>query len=54
MKIIRVDGKAFLEIGSAQIALKDYKISSSMQDGTELEVVISINDGVMEFETQAN
>lgn len=54
VSIYKVDESSFLKIGSESIEVKDYKISSSMQGGTELEVVIPVNDSVMEFSTSTS
>lgn len=51
MKLIRVDEKAYLEIGETALEIKGYKISSSMHGGTELELMIQLDDSVMKFET---
>lgn len=40
--------------GCQQIPVKDYKISSSMNGTTELEIKIEIEKGIMEFATSTN
>lgn len=54
VSIYRIDGASILGIGKEQIPIKDYKITSSMQGGTELEVVIKLDGKIMEFETSAS
>jgi len=48
-EIFRIDNRAFLRLGESTAEIKDYKISSSMHGGTELEVIIPINGDVTEF-----
>ena len=40
-------------IGSESIEVTDYKISSSMRGGTELEVKIRLDEDITEFVTSA-
>lgn len=54
LSIQKVDERSILKIGDESIEIKDYKISSSMRGGTELEVVIPVGCNVMEFSTSAN
>lgn len=54
ISIQKVDSRSFLKIGSESIEVKDYKISSSMQGGTELEVVITVDGNIMEFSTSTS
>ena len=48
-----VDDIAVLKIGDESFRVKDYKISSSMHGGTELEVTICMDGGISVFETSA-
>lgn len=54
ISIQQIDSVSILIIGKEQIPIKDYKISSSMQSGTELEVVIKLDGSVMEFSTSTS
>lgn len=49
--IKRIDGRAFLKVGNEVVELKDYKISSSMTGGTELEISILLHEDISEFVT---
>lgn len=51
IKIDKVDNRYCLQIGSEVIEIEDFKISSSAQNGTELEVKIRCQDIIMEFAT---
>ena len=53
LSIRRIDSRAFLGVGSELIEISDYKISSSMQGGTELEITIPYHENIMEFSTSA-
>lgn len=53
LSIQKVDERSILKIGDESIEITDYKISSSMRGGTELEVVIPVCCSVMEFSTSA-
>lgn len=53
IKISRVDGRALLSVDGKCMEIKDYKISSSMHGGTELEVIIFLTDSITEFSTSA-
>ena len=52
--ITSLDGLVVLDINGETVPIKDYKISSSMRGGTELEVVIKLDGNIMEFATSAN
>lgn len=52
VELFRAGGRAFLKIGAESVEIKDYKISSSMHSGTELEVLIKLNSEFMEFLAQ--
>lgn len=54
ISIQKVDKCSILKIGNESIEVKDYKISSSMQGGTELEIVIPIKGNIMEFSTSTS
>jgi hypothetical protein len=54
LSIQKVDERSILKIGNESIEIKDYKISSSMRDGTELEIVIPVKGNIMEFSTSTN
>ena len=54
LSIQKVDERSILKIGNESIEIKDYKISSSMRDGTELEIVIPVEGNIMEFSTSTN
>lgn len=54
LSIQKVDERSILKIGSESIEIKDYKISSSMRGGTELEIVIPIKGNIMEFSTSTS
>ena len=47
LSIQKVDERSILKIGNESIEIKDYKISSSMRDGTELEIVIPVKVNIM-------
>lgn len=50
--VYRIGSRAFLKIGESSVEVSDYKISSSMHSGTELEVTFHITDGeITEFLT---
>ena len=49
IEILHVDNRTFLRVGESSVEVKDYKISSSMHGGTELEVVIPMNSELTEF-----
>lgn len=49
LSIQKIDSRSFLKVGSETVEIQEYKISSSMRGGTELEVVIPVSDSVMEF-----
>lgn len=53
ISIERIDGRAVLNVGSESIEVTDYKISSSMRGGTELEVKIRLDEDITEFVTSA-
>lgn len=53
VKIFHIGSRAFLKVGESSVEVKDYKISSSMHDGTELEVIIPLNGEVTEFLSSA-
>ena len=54
VSIKRLGSRAFLEIGNSSVEIQDYKISSSMQGGTELEMIFEIKSSeIMEFELEA-
>lgn len=48
-----IGGRAILEVDGKGIEIKDYKITSSMQGGTELEVVIPLVGSITEFSMSA-
>ena len=50
----KVDERSILKIGDESIKITDYKISSSMQGGTELEIVIPVKGNIMEFSTSTS
>ena len=53
ISIKRIDEKVIADIkGVAEV--KDYKIISSAEDGTELTVTIKINSKMEEFDLSAN
>lgn len=54
LSIQKVDERSILKIGNESIEIKDYKISSSMRNGTELEIVIPVKGNIMEFSTSTN
>lgn len=54
ISIQKIDGRTFLIVKNESIELKDYKISSSMQGGTELEILIHVNDVNTIFSSSAN
>ena len=54
LSIQKVDERSILKIGNESIEIRDYKISSSMRDGTELEIVIPVKGNIMEFSTSTN
>lgn len=54
LSIQKVDERSILKIGDESIEIKDYKISSSMRGGTELEIVIPVKGNIMEFSTSTN
>ena len=54
LSIQKVDERSILKIGNESIEIKDYKISSSIRDGTELEIVIPVKGNIMEFSTSTN
>lgn len=54
LSIQKVDERSILKIGSESIEIKDYKISSSMQGGTELEIVIPVKGNIIEFSTSTS
>lgn len=54
ISIQKVDKCSILKIGNESIEVKDYKISSSMQGGTELEIVIPVKGNIMEFSTSTS
>lgn len=54
LSIQKVDERSILKIGDESIEITDYKISSSMRGGTELEVVIPVCCSVMEFSTSTS
>lgn len=47
--IVHVGERAFLKVGELSVEVKDYKISSSMHSGTELEVILPVKGEIMEF-----
>ena len=49
ISILKIDGNSLLKIGSETVKVQDYKISSSMRGGTELEIIIHVDDNIMEF-----
>lgn len=49
VEILHMDDRAFLKIGESTVEVKDYKISSSVHNGTELEVVIAMHSELTEF-----
>lgn len=49
VEIFHTGSRAFLKVGESSIEVKDYKISSSMHGGTELEVIIPLNGDFTEF-----
>lgn len=53
ISISRTDDVAVLQVGDVVMEIKDYKISSSMHGGTELEVIIPLTDSITEFSTSA-
>lgn len=54
ISICKLGGHAILKIGDEAIAVKDYKISSSMYGRTELEVVFEFDSKITEFSTEAS
>lgn len=54
ISIQKIDGRTFLIVKNESIELKDYKISSSMQGGTELEILIHVDDVNTIFSSSAN
>lgn len=54
ISVQKTDGRAFLVVGNQSIELKDYKISSSMRGGIELEAVIFLDDSITIFSSSAN
>ena len=54
LSIQKVDERAILKIGDESIEIKDYKISSSMRGGTELEVIFEFDAEFTEFLSKAN
>ena len=51
ISVSKIEGRCCLHIGNEDIPVNDYKISSSMQGGTELEIIIQCDDEIMEFST---
>ena len=51
--ICKFHDKIILKIGTETIPVKDYKITSSMHNGTGLVVTIQSHDSIMEFVTSA-
>ena len=54
ISIQKIDGRSFLVVKNESLELKDYKISSSMQGGTELELLIHVDDIKTIFSSLAN
>lgn len=54
ISIQKIDGRSFLVVKNESLELKDYKISSSMQGGTELELLIHVDDIKTIFSSSAN
>ena len=54
VSIQKVDECSFLQIGNESVEIKDYKITSSMREGTELVVVIHVEGNIMEFSTSTS
>lgn len=54
ISIQKIDGRSFLAVKNESIELKDYKISSSMQGGTELALLIHVDDVNTIFSSSAN
>lgn len=54
ISIQKIDERSFLTVKNESIELKDYKISSSMQGGTELEILIHVDDVNTIFSSSAN
>ena len=54
LKVSIFGSRAFLLVDDTSIEISDYKISSSMQGSTELEIKISVSDvEFSEFELEA-
>ena len=52
--VLQKDGdKLFLMIGNTGLLIDDYKISSSAQEGTELDIKIRCKEAIMEFALSA-
>ena len=51
--IAKDEDRCFLQIGNENIEIKDYKISSSMQGGTELEIKMKFQNNMLRFLTSA-
>lgn len=54
ISIQKIDERSFLVVKNESLELKDYKISSSMQGGTELEILIHVDDVNTIFSSSAN
>lgn len=40
ISIQRIDSRSFLKVGESQVEIKDYKIATSSNGGTEITVII--------------
>jgi len=51
IKLSKIDGRSFLQIGSEQMEISDYNIKSSTDGSTELSVVLKGQASIFELST---
>lgn len=49
LKVLRIDNRSFLQIGTEQIEVADYNLKSSAEGSTELSVIIKGTSNVLEL-----
>lgn len=53
LKIQRIDQKIVAEINGGSVEVKDYKIKSSADEGTELTITVKLDSKIEEFDLSA-